>query len=63
MKIGEEVQEEDIEMFLLYLHSSTYFDDLVPEKKRERETAGKRQERRKRVRRLREVASRLERHG
>lgn len=40
-----EVQNEDIQMCLLYLHSSMYFDDLVPEK--QRDTAGKRQERRK----------------
>ena len=34
-----EVQEEDLQM-LLYLHSSMYCDDLVPEK--QRGTAGKR---------------------
>lgn len=38
-------QEEDIQMFLLYLCSSMYFDNLMPEK--QRDTVRKRQERRK----------------
>lgn len=57
--MGAEKQEENIQMFFLYLQSSMYFDDLVPEK--QRETAEKRQE--SQVRGLGEKAARSEEEG
>lgn len=55
--MGMEMQEEDIQMFLLYLHGSMDFGDLVPEK--QKDTAGKRQRRRKKGQKIRVRCSQI----